>query len=256
MMFFQDAQFPKCAHIIRSRIVGGKLSRRILSASRLAAVLVACAAVALSAPTRAEEWRGASGDSYMPDKHDKFWYKLPPGKTPPDVVAMAIAGNDHVYAWYRDGTVSSGSSTDLQAHRKPYPYKVGQGRSIGDIVAIAIAKSNDRVYAWYRSGSVSSGTSSDLSSIQPHYSYTLPPGKFPDDIVDIGIAPDDHVYVWYKDATASSGTTSRLDQYRPLYKTTFSGFQPPEAWFRNRTVGMAIAGTTSRVYIWTDLPRN
>ena len=34
MMFFQDAQFPACADIIRSRIVGGKLPSRVLSALR------------------------------------------------------------------------------------------------------------------------------------------------------------------------------------------------------------------------------
>ncbi|WP_178133254.1 hypothetical protein [Vineibacter terrae] len=32
MMFFQDAQFPRCASVIRLRIVGGKLSERVRSA--------------------------------------------------------------------------------------------------------------------------------------------------------------------------------------------------------------------------------
>ena len=32
MMFFQDAQFPRCAHVIRSRIVGGKLPARVRAA--------------------------------------------------------------------------------------------------------------------------------------------------------------------------------------------------------------------------------
>lgn len=225
--------------------------RSSVSLSCLAFVILASATASFADNARADEWRAASGNSYMPDGHDRFSYKLPAGKTPNDIVAMAIAGSDdHVYAWYKDGTVSSGTSTNLEAYRKPYRYEIRDGETPGNIVGIAIAKSDDRVYAWYDDGTVSSGTTSNLSSARHRYDYTLPPGKSPDDIVDMDIAPDDHVFVWYKDGTASSGTTDRLDKYRALYKVTLSAFEPPDGWYRQHTVGMGIAGSTSRVYIW------
>ncbi|BCO08870.1 hypothetical protein GF1_12460 [Desulfolithobacter dissulfuricans] len=41
------------------------------------------------------------------------------------IVGIAIAGsNDRCYAWYRDGTVSSGASSDLDRYAKPYEYAI------------------------------------------------------------------------------------------------------------------------------------
>ena len=45
-------------------------------------------------------------------------YLLPPGLAPADVYGFGIAGSDgHVYAWYRDGTVNSGTAADLDCYR-------------------------------------------------------------------------------------------------------------------------------------------
>src|SRR6185503_5867514 len=45
-------------------------------------------------------------DAYRPYE-PPHRYSLPEGKTRADIVGMGIAGNDHVYTWYVDGTVSS-----------------------------------------------------------------------------------------------------------------------------------------------------
>lgn len=98
-------------------------------------------------------------DKYRPAQESV----APPGYSLCDAVGVGIAGsNDHVYVWYRDGTVSSGTTRDFAAHRPPRPFAMPPGRWTGDIVAMAIAGSNDWVYAWYRDGTVSAGTSTDL----------------------------------------------------------------------------------------------
>jgi hypothetical protein len=73
------------------------------------------------------------------------------GRSLVGIVGMGIAGSDdHVYAWYSDGTVSSGTSSDLDFYRTPYSYSLPQGKTPADIVGIGIAGSNDYVYVWYR----------------------------------------------------------------------------------------------------------
>jgi hypothetical protein len=141
-------------------------------------------------------------------------YALPPGKSPRDIVGMGIAGDDHVYAWYRDGTVSSGTSTDLDRYRPPSRYSLAPGRSPADVMAIDIACSDDHVYVWYSDGTVSSGTSTDLDKYRPPSRYVLPAGSAPRNIVEMGIARNDHVYAWYTDRAISAGTTTRLQQHK------------------------------------------
>lgn len=76
----------------------------------------------------------SSGTSDELDKYDdlgkslslrKFF--LPNSKRPYNIVGMGIAGNDHVYTWYSDGTVSSGTSESLSKYREPYDYVLGPG---------------------------------------------------------------------------------------------------------------------------------
>lgn len=173
------------------------------------------------------------------------------GQSPADVVDMGIAGNDHVYAWYRGGTVSVGVSSQLECHRRQSNYSVaagiaGQaGKSPTDIVAIAIACLDGHTYVWYRDGTVSSGSSDDLDRARAPYSYTLPPGKSPADIVGVGIASDDHVFAWYRDGTVSSGTSNDLDRYRAPYRYSLpSGKTPADI------VGIAIACLDGHTYVW------
>jgi len=171
-------------------------------------------------------------------------------KTKKKIVGMGITGsNDHVYAWYSDGTVSSGTSSDLEAYHSPNNYTLPSGKTPEDIVGMGIAGSNDHVYAWYKDGTVSSGTSRNLSQYKKPYKYSLPPGKTYDDIVGMGIAgSNDHVYVWYKDGTVSSGTSWNLSQYKKPYRYSL----PPEKTPVD-IVGMGIAGTNDHVYAWYEL---
>ncbi len=187
---------------------------------------------------------------------------------PNDIVGMGIAGsNDHVYVWYKDGTVSSGSSSNLTKYRNPYKFTLPPKGSVvamegitqpvytpQDIVGMGIAGSNDHVYVWYADGFVSAGNSSNLAAYRKPYRYVLPDGKKPDDIVGMGIAgSDDHVYVWYKDGTVSAGNSWDLAAYRKPYNYSL----PPGASYKN-IVGMGITGADGpkgprpddHVYVW------
>jgi hypothetical protein len=97
---------------------------------------------------------------------------MPPGKGPRDIVGAAISRDDHVYVWYRDGTVSGGTSDDLDRYRAPYAYTLPPGRGPGDVVGLAIACSDDHAYAWYRDGTASAGTTNDLDRHRRAYAYT------------------------------------------------------------------------------------
>jgi hypothetical protein len=65
-------------------------------------------------------------------------YSLAPGMTPNDVVSIGIAPDKKVYAWYQDGTVSAGSSDDLDKFLAPYNYDYFNllltGKEIEDIL--------------------------------------------------------------------------------------------------------------------------
>lgn len=164
-----------------------------------------------------------------------------------DIVGMGMAGsNDYVYAWYSDGTVSSGSIEDLDQYRAPYQYSLSPGKTPYDIVGMGIAGSDDHVYVWYRDGTVSAGSTADLDRYRAPYEFSLPLGKTPDDIVGMGVAgSNDHVYTWYRDGSVSSGSTSNLEQHRGPYRYALPlGKTPMDI------VGMAIAGSDDHVFAW------
>jgi hypothetical protein len=46
-----------------------------------------------------------------------FEYTLPNGKTPKDIQEVAIDKNEHVFAFYKDGTFSEGTINDLDAYK-------------------------------------------------------------------------------------------------------------------------------------------
>ncbi|MFC2106372.1 hypothetical protein ACFLS0_06450 [Candidatus Bipolaricaulota bacterium] len=182
--------------------------------------------------------------------HKPYDYSQPDGSALASIVGMGITGSDdHVYAWYSDGTVSSGISSDLDYYRVRYSFSLPPGKVPTDIVGMGIAGSDDRVYAWYNDGTVSIGISSDLDYHQAPYAYSLPPDKIPTNIVGMGIAgSDDHVFAWYRDGTVSSGTSSDLDLYRAPYP-----YSLPEGKYPSDVVGMGIAGSNDFVYVWYRL---
>lgn len=175
------------------------------------------------------------------------------GQRPNDIVGIGMAGDNHVYTWYRNGTVSAGREARLGDYRPPQSFTLPKGKSPADIVGMDIA-GDDHVYAWYRDGTVSAGTSRDLGAYRPPQSYALPHGRTPQDIVAIGIAGDDHVYAWYRDGMVSAGTSRKLDAYRPPYRYSVPfGLIPADiadiaidtrdrvfTWFGERGTGAAI----------------
>lgn len=173
-------------------------------------------------------------------------FALPIGLTPSNIVKTDIAGsNDHVYAWYTNGTASSGTSDNLSAYIAPFPYTLPPGYVIGDIAGIAIASSNDHVYVWYRNGNVSSGTSGKFDQFAAPSAFTLPPGYTTSDIVDMAINPQDRVYTWYKNGKVSVGNSGKLDFFGA--PTTYT---PAAGYVANNILGIGIARSTSKVYSW------
>ena len=171
--------------------------------------------------------------------------RLSTGESVGNIVGAAIAhSNDHVYYWYRDGFVTSGTSTDANVYRAHYKYTLPSGVTVDDIVDFAIA-SDDHVYVWYKDGTVSSGTTSDLDAYRARYAYTPAAGKTPADIVGIGIAGDDDVYTWYNDGTVSRGNTSDLDKYEGRHPYTLPSGKTPA-----NLVAVDIAGSNDHIYAW------
>ncbi|WP_298837945.1 serine hydrolase [uncultured Roseobacter sp.] len=179
------------------------------------------------------------------------------------IIAMAIASDDRVYAWYRNGTVSIGTSANLTAYQAPRSFTVAEGREIKDLHAVAISP-DDHVYAWYKDGTRSIGTSRDLDARagipfdednQPTQKVSLPVGPDGDrksmhDVVGIGIAKSDsHVYVWYDDGTVSSGSSLDFDRY--FSNRTYASPVISQANYRYRIRGMGIA-SDDHIYAWTS----
>ena len=163
-------------------------------------------------------------------------------------VGIAIAkSSDHVYAWFDDGMVTSGTIEDFEYHRHAVAYTLPGKRTPADIVAVSIAR-NDHVYAWYRDGMVSSGTSSVLDAYTPAETFVQPMDK---QIAGIGISgTTDHVYTWYRDGSLSEGTSRSLTEYHTPHPYTLPsglGFDSivevdiasgdhVYAWYRDGTV--------------------
>ncbi|NOX36814.1 MAG: beta-lactamase family protein [Calditrichaeota bacterium] len=151
-------------------------------------------------------------------------YSLPADYSPIDIQAMAISKSNKVYVWYKNGTRSIGTPDDLDRHQKPDPakrVKFPSGKSMLNVVGIAIAKSNDRVYVWYDDGTRSIGTSLDFAKYEAPKKYSTPsmtPGTMSVyDIRGLGISSKDRVYAWYSNDRATSGTSKDLDRYRSPY---------------------------------------
>ena len=175
------------------------------------------------------------------------------------IVAKAIASTDHVYTWYHDGTVSSGTSQDPDAYTGPTSYSLPPNMTPEDIRAIAIAP-NDWVWVWYDDGTYSAGHSWDLDHFverDPDEKVSLPPNYYispsasPDSnysmshVVGIAIAPNSRVYVWYDNGMQSAGTSTDFDaDIAPRSYSTASGKTP---YFIR---GIGIAKSNSHVYTW------
>lgn len=138
-------------------------------------------------------------------------YDLPSTRVGSDVVAVDIAANNRVYAWYDDGHVSAGNSGNLWSTLPPYEYTVPSGYSYNDIAGIAIT-SGDTVVSWFKTGKVSFGTSWALGTTL--FNFTVPPGQSVVDIVDMAInKANDHTFTVFKDGSVAEGDYYDLDKF-------------------------------------------
>ncbi|KAB2897674.1 MAG: hypothetical protein F9K40_12490 [Kofleriaceae bacterium] len=174
------------------------------------------------------------------------------GANIPKVLEMAIASDDHVYTWWEDGTVTAGTSYDLELYRARYPFTLPPGRTIADIRGIGIA-SDDRVYTYYVDGTVSVGTTADLDAHVAPYDYDLAYKATgvryqPNELLAIGISDEDHVYAWYSDGYVSWGTSDNPGQ-QPRY--SFSSPLDPD---RDELKGIDIANG-DHTYAWYETGR-
>jgi hypothetical protein len=124
-------------------------------------------------------------------------FVLPATLEATDIIGVGINSAGRVYAWYRNSTVSLGSSTNL-ADSPPQPFTLPPGMTPADVVGLDIA-SDDRVYAWYKNGTVSIGTSTNLDAYLPPSPFALPAGQKIGHIVEMAISGDDQVYSFFQD---------------------------------------------------------
>ncbi|MEQ1505138.1 MAG: M12 family metallopeptidase [Myxococcota bacterium] len=161
-----------------------------------------------------------------------------------DVVDMSISPSGDVYTWWTDGTVTMGTSDDLELTKSRYAFVVPD-HTVSEIVGIAIAKGTGDVYAFYDDGTRSIGTTADLGSVSGPVPYTLPPTiASASQIVAVDHAPNGRTYAWYDNNKVSSGTSTDLDAFSA--PTTFS---VASGRTRPQVLGIAIsaAGDT---YAW------
>ncbi|MEO1240902.1 MAG: serine hydrolase domain-containing protein [Pseudomonadota bacterium] len=150
-----------------------------------------------------------------------------------DIRAIAISSRDKVYTWYDNGGLTIGQSRDLDYH-KGFEYnsdgglitvKMPLGKSMLNVVGIAIAKSNDHVYVWYDDGTLSSGTSRDFTRyFVDRYYVPARNWGWRYNTRAIAIAANDRVYAWYSDGKASSGKSNDFELYRSVYN--YSSYEP------------------------------
>lgn len=141
------------------------------------------------------------------------------------LVGFAIGAGDRVYAWYQDGTYTTGTTMDVDSLSAPAAYTLAVGKTPDDVLAIAIA-GDGRTYTWYTDGNRSVGTPANLA-LHGTTAFSVPNGESASSIVAIGIRKsDDRVFAWYDDAKVSSGTSTDLDAASALATVTLPNHTP------------------------------
>jgi len=155
-----------------------------------------------------------------PPGSSSYPFSVLAGKIPSDIVETVIyapegGGVNKCYAYYYDGTMTSGISNDLSFHTTATPYFCPTGYNPSNIVGMSVDASG-KLFTWYNDGKVSVGRSlnhTNLYNLTAPRSYSLPPGKTYSQIIAIGIdrAHSNAVYTWYTDGTVSKGNWLDLD---------------------------------------------
>lgn len=168
------------------------------------------------------------------------------------ILAMAIGPDDKVYTWYENGTVSVGTSYDLDAHLPPRSFQVPEGKTPRQLRAVAIAP-DSRVYAYWMDGTLSIGASRHLAAHREGIKVTFPTGvdgnrKSIHDVLDITISKSDsRTYAFYDDGTVSAGISHSLGKHFRYQHYAIPG--GAETRYRIRGLGMSRDGS---VYAWAS----
>lgn len=154
-------------------------------------------------------------------------YILPPGKSPLDVVGVALASNDRAVAWFADQSFSDGTPSNITNTPAPSFYSLPQNRTVGDIVGIAF-DSNDKVVVFYLDSErgtqskqklwVAKNNNERQLSIRPNRTKLPSNHNFPPFystfISGVGIEPDrNDVQVWFKDGITTTGSIENVGRF-------------------------------------------
>lgn len=131
--------------------------------------------MAISSIDRTYVWfangTGGKGQTSNPTLTSTWAYTLPGGRTPADIVGIAIRkSDDRTHAYYDDGTYSTGTTTTLGANSCCSSYTLPPGKSMADIVGMDFAP-NNRLHTWYDDETYSIGTANDLDAYQAPRRY-------------------------------------------------------------------------------------
>jgi hypothetical protein len=168
-----------------------------------------------------------------------------------DLIDAGIAGSDdHVYYFFEDGSVTSGTTSNPTRYRTAYD---ANALSSMTLVTVGIA-SDDHVYYWWREpdGSmfVTSGTTDNPMRYRGPYDFFELGGQT---LLAAGITgSDDHVYYWWADnetgdITVSAGTSDTPQAYRN--RRLFNGGLMEQF---NDLIAVGIAGSNDHVYYWWE----
>ena len=163
-----------------------------------------------------------SGTSWDPDRYTgPTPYTLPPGMTPEDIRAIAMAPNGWVWTCYEDKTYSAGLPSNLEHFAKRNVHtkiSLPNGYKMSNIVGMAISASS-WVWVWFDDGKQSVGSIYDIDQLIEPRSYTTTPTSTRYEIVGMGIAKSNNrVVTWFSNNTATKGWSRDLDYYNGPYE--------------------------------------
>ncbi|MFO0555718.1 MAG: serine hydrolase domain-containing protein [Polyangiaceae bacterium] len=167
------------------------------------------------------------------------------------LVGTAIGGNSKVYAWYANGYMSIGTSTDLDQYTPIEPYSLPPGQTASDVLGIAIASTN-KVYSWYRDGTRAIGTPQDLGAESSGEEFAIPKDWDYADIAAIGIRKsDDHVFSWHRTGKVLEGNSLDLNAVPPGQNGA-PLFTPPPGYYPWSLVEADFAPSGVVYYHWKN----
>ncbi len=206
-------------------------------------------AVATASDGRGYVWYSdgtvSAGDNYiwMRDYIVSQPFALPSGKSPSDIVGIAVDKNtDYCYAFYDDGTYSVGSPTDLAAYSGIQSYLIAPGETYANIIDVAYSNNNGMFYVWYNDDKLSAGTESDLNAYIPLKDMRAGCGSIMSPMAGIDIGSDDGVYFWRTDGQVSKGVSTNPTGFTTSYVLPFG-----KSMSQVVDMGISISG---KGYVW------